>query len=153
MVPTLLVGLFHCKFQSKMDDDWGYPHLWKPQYLYIYIYIIDIYCLSLTLDDRPLLHLVPSNPCLRYGLHPALLKTRQVGTSRKKMEVSKGSSSIHGKFSSHVWLLEGNYFMLFLHFRTWHCLFMAPVLDLMLADGRCRRLGGMHAQNDPMSPY
>ena len=25
-------GLFHGKSQSKMDDDWGYPHYWKPPY-------------------------------------------------------------------------------------------------------------------------
>ena len=25
-------GLFHGTSQSKMDDDWGYPHLWNPPY-------------------------------------------------------------------------------------------------------------------------
>ena len=25
-VPLFMVGLFHGKFPSKMDDDWGYPY-------------------------------------------------------------------------------------------------------------------------------
>ena len=31
----------------KMDDDWGYPYLWKPPYVYLYICVcITIYLIS-----------------------------------------------------------------------------------------------------------
>ena len=32
-VPQYLVGLFHGKSQSKMDDDWGYPYFRKPSHI------------------------------------------------------------------------------------------------------------------------
>ena len=28
--PPSRCALFHGKSENKMDDDWGYPHLWKP---------------------------------------------------------------------------------------------------------------------------
>ena len=37
--PLKMDGLFHGKSQSKIDDDWGYPHFRKHSYIYIYIYI------------------------------------------------------------------------------------------------------------------
>ena len=32
---TKKLMVYKGKYQSTMDDDWGYPHLWKPPYDYI----------------------------------------------------------------------------------------------------------------------